>query len=161
MPKNRFTVKNSLNVEQDIAVKATPDTCPCCHKGIQPSFCFSFIHDSDTPTTSVINAEVVFRCPLQKCQRLFIAYYSAAALRGQSVMEFGLNGLLPYTHENTKFPESVEKLSPKFCEIYNEAAWAESLKLLNVAGPGYRKALEFLVKDNVCAEEPGETEKII
>jgi len=76
-------------------------------------------------------------------------------------MEFGLNGLLPYTHENTKFPESVEKLSPKFCEIYNEAAWAESLKLLNVAGPGYRKALEFLVKDNVCAEEPGETEKII
>lgn len=35
----------------------------------------------------------------------------------------------------------------QFIEIYNESATAEAYKLKNVCGPGYRKALEFLIKD--------------
>jgi hypothetical protein len=41
---------------------------------------------------------------------------------------------------------NVQK-SPLFQEIYNQALQAESLKLNHIAGMGYRKALEFLIKD--------------
>ena len=38
-------------------------------------------------------------------------------------------------------------LSPSFVKIYNEAYAAEQMSLMEVCGVGYRKALEFLVKD--------------
>jgi hypothetical protein len=50
-------------------------------------------------------------------------------------------------------PEEVKKLSPLFWEIYKEAYCAEKFGLIKVAGPGYRKALEFLVKDYVLANK--------
>jgi len=40
-------------------------------------------------------------------------------------------------------------VSPDFCAIYEEAFKAEQCGLLLVAGPGYRKALEFLIKDYI------------
>ena len=41
---------------------------------------------------------------------------------------------------------SVEELSPQFAELYNQAAAAEAYSLLDIAGMGYRKSLEFLIK---------------
>jgi hypothetical protein len=45
------------------------------------------------------------------------------------------------------FPKAVESIAPTFGKIYNEARTAEENGLLEIAGPGYRKALEYLVKD--------------
>ena len=45
--------------------------------------------------------------------------------------------------------ETISKVSPDFCAIYEEAFKAEQYGLLLVAGPGYRKALEFLIKDYI------------
>jgi hypothetical protein len=44
---------------------------------------------------------------------------------------------------------TISKVSPDFCAIYEEAFKAEQYSLLLVAGPGYRKALEFLIKDYI------------
>lgn len=43
--------------------------------------------------------------------------------------------------------ETINRISKDFCNIYDEAHKAEQLGLPLVAGPGYRKALEFLIKD--------------
>jgi hypothetical protein len=51
-------------------------------------------------------------------------------------------------------------LSPDFYEIYNQAQKAERSDWVLVAGPGYRKALEFLIKDYACNLHPDEIEKI-
>jgi hypothetical protein len=48
--------------------------------------------------------------------------------------------------------ETISKISPDFCVIYDQAQKAEQYKLLLVAGPGYRKALEFLVKDYIIGQ---------
>jgi hypothetical protein len=48
--------------------------------------------------------------------------------------------------------ETISKVSPDFCSIYDEAQKAEQYDLLLVAGPGYRKALEFLVKDYIIGQ---------
>jgi hypothetical protein len=58
------------------------------------------------------------------------------------------------------FSESIKSISPSFCEIAGEAMNAEANGWKLVAGPGYRKALEFLLKDYLCRLLPKETEKI-
>lgn len=48
-----------------------------------------------------------------------------------------------------QFSEHVSRISQSFCEMYNQAHNAEEFGWTLVAGPGYRKALEFLIKDYV------------
>jgi hypothetical protein len=45
------------------------------------------------------------------------------------------------------FSASIEKLSPIFCKTYSEALIAEENNFKQICGPGYRRALEFLIKD--------------
>jgi hypothetical protein len=52
----------------------------------------------------------------------------------------------PELQDDTKPPE-LQKISPDFCVIFNQAQKAERLGLLLISGPSYPKALEFLVKD--------------
>ena len=47
-----------------------------------------------------------------------------------------------------------------FVKIYNQALAAESYQLDEIVGVGYRKALEFLIKDIAIHEHPEEREKI-
>lgn len=67
--------------------------------------------------------------------------------------------MLPDPPVGRTFPEEVGASSPSFVTIYNQSAQAEASGLLEVAGPGYRKALEFLVKDYLTALEPEEDAK--
>jgi hypothetical protein len=51
-------------------------------------------------------------------------------------------------HTQTKeFQKNIVTISPVFCEIFQQAALAEENGLKHICGPGYRKALEFLIKD--------------
>lgn len=45
------------------------------------------------------------------------------------------------------FSEIINDVSVSFGKIYNEAYSAEQMGLMEICGPGYRKALEFLMKD--------------
>jgi hypothetical protein len=54
---------------------------------------------------------------------------------------------LPIEPRNFAQPPELQKISPDFCAIYDEAHKAEQLGLSLICGPGYRKSLEFLIKD--------------
>jgi len=100
--------------------------------------------------------ERVLRCPREKCQRLFISRYHLA----RPSDEHRLVGSVPVELMDENFSDEVKEISKDFCEIYNESQKAEKRGLTLVAGPGYRKSLEFLVKDYLCARNPGEAEEI-
>jgi hypothetical protein len=51
-------------------------------------------------------------------------------------------------------------LSPNFYAIYNQTQKAEESGWILVAGPGYRKALEFLIKDYAAKLHPADEEMI-
>lgn len=69
--------------------------------------------------------------------------------------------ILPEPPVGKGFTERLSKASPGFVEIYHQAAKAEATGLDEVAGPGYRKALEFLIKDYLLSvAEEGEREKL-
>jgi hypothetical protein len=115
-----------------------PDRCPICHNGIQPV-------DPGVNRLSREDAalERVFICPVTQCNRFFVARYSRNPHSGY----YFLDRCVPTELRNYPQSPELEKISPDFCAIYNEAHKAEQLGLLLISGPGYRKALEFLVKD--------------
>jgi hypothetical protein len=115
-----------------------PDICPICHFGIDPS---SIGTTSLTAECDLLQR--VFKCPLRFCNRLFIGLY----YKNQASGYFYLKRCVPAELQDYPLPAELKAISPDFCAIYNEAHKAEQLGLSLVSGPGYRKALEFLIKD--------------
>lgn len=66
----------------------------------------------------------------------------------------------PVNRAGREFDDDLKKLSPIFCKVYNQALMAETYGLDEIAGMGYRKAVEFLVKDYAIKAHQEETEKI-
>jgi hypothetical protein len=67
---------------------------------------------------------------------------------------------VPRTALATVLSKEVNDISPDFGQIYNQAVEAEELGLELICGPGYRKALEFLIKDYLCFLRPDDAEAI-
>lgn len=68
----------------------------------------------------------------------------------------------PYYQSICEFTEEIKSLSPQFCKIYEEASSAESENYNEICGMGYRKALEFLLKDyliHIFPEQRDDIEK--
>ncbi len=55
------------------------------------------------------------------------------------------------TPRSTAFAKLIQDVSPTFVKIYGQAEAAESQTLNEIAGVGYRRALEFLIKDYLIA----------
>lgn len=53
----------------------------------------------------------------------------------------------PKKYEHAEIPELIQKNFADFIKIYNQAKLAEESNLDQLAGMGYRKAIEFLVTD--------------
>ncbi|WP_158787947.1 DUF4145 domain-containing protein [Granulicella sp. L46] len=66
---------------------------------------------------------------------------------------------LPATHFVTTQPKLVAEISPSFANIYGQAEAAEAQPLSEIAGVGYRRALEFLVKDYLISQYEDEKAK--
>lgn len=63
---------------------------------------------------------------------------------------------------HTNFDPHITALSPSFVEFYHQSETAQQQGCADICGMGYRKALEFLVKDYLIHEAPdkrSETEK--
>ncbi len=139
-------------------INEIPDMCPACDHAIEPIFCYQFGVDTWREYDGFL--QVVFRCPRVKCQRLFIALYGAErGYRGQPNLVLRKSYLMDVI-EFEEFSEIIANVSSKFAQIYNQAKAVEDNNLLLIAGPGYRKALEFLVKDYLIKSNPENHDKI-
>ena len=67
---------------------------------------------------------------------------------------------VPVDPREPDIPEEVAAISEAFKEIYKQAIAAEDHQLNEIAGVGYRKALEFLVKDYCIKRHPDSTKEI-
>jgi hypothetical protein len=115
---------------------------------------------------------VVWKCPVRECQETIVTDYYFKETRGNSFYyefkEF-LNGtpILPVWPtfikelKNGNPDEADKNERSKFREIYSQSAAAEFKGLNEIAGIGYRRAIEFLLKDYAIQEHPTEKDKII
>jgi len=67
-----------------------------------------------------------------------------------------LSKVAPVHLKDRVFSDTLKQISPSYCEIANEAYAAEQRGLKQTCGLGYRKALEFLIKDYLIALSPSD-----
>jgi hypothetical protein len=67
---------------------------------------------------------------------------------------------LPVIPIEPEFAEDIKALSPDFVKILAQSKTAEAYKLDQVCGVGYRKALEFLIKDYCISLFPARADEI-
>jgi hypothetical protein len=147
---------------KDIETIFNPDKCPVCHHHCLPTLITAFAVPHPSPKVTE-RAQVVYKCPKSDCSELFIADYilSYALELGPGV--FGMVGLVPVSinYAEDIRSKNVEKISPRFYRIYKQALEAQVAGLDEIAGPGFRKSLEILVKDFLAHETPTNKDKIL
>jgi hypothetical protein len=139
---------NAQNVSFDV-----PDGCPICRHAIQAVPFERAIVDA-APGSPAHRLQAVFRCPRPPCFRLYILRFERAVeVPGYVTIEHAVYWTLvaiePTVHVPRTFSPEIGRTSPGFDQIYNQAAAAEAAGLNQLCGVGYRKALEFLIKDYV------------
>jgi hypothetical protein len=113
-------------------------------------------HDDGDPCVII---EVPIKC--SHCELLYIGCYSCdesydPESPGWSAPEFFAT--VPRTIPPTLASPTLMKIAPSFSKIYDETSAAELAGLTELLGAGYRRALEFLVKQYLIFMNPGKTE---
>ena len=131
---------NTQGAASNCALDRHPNECPHCHRSISPLYKFAFIIN--------VGLRIVYQCPDSRCKEIFIAYFE-----GQGG-GYDLKNTSIGTVKGKTFSEHIIGISPSFVEIYNQALKAEEFGLNLICGIGYRKALEFLIKDYLINLKP-------
>ena len=123
-----------------------PEECPFCHHKITPINIYGYRNGNFL--------DVLQQCPNSSCNKSFIAYYNY----GANTIFSGNTSIGSLVGK--EFSDTVSTISPNFALIYNQAYSAEQQSLTEICGVGYRKSLEFLIKDYLIKKNPADTEKI-
>ena len=134
-----------------------PNKCPMCKNNISPVVAADY-HNRDLKIVSFL-----FSCPA--CGKCFVSHYyinhdETQNYHNASYKKLSLQGSYPNKPVKITFDPQIEKLSLSFCEIYNQAHSAEEYELNQISGIGYRKALEFLIKDYCIYRNTDKQEEI-
>lgn len=127
----------NFTIDKNYEIDHFENECPQCHKGIH----LGAENILGQNTLWEKSFEIFFKCP--KCKKAFISsYYRSEKNRHYTFVESK-----PFIPDVIQLPDELVRLSDQFCEIYKQSFFAEKYGLLQIAGIGYRKALEFLIKD--------------
>ncbi len=143
------SIKSQNDAPQIVLIPKYEDTCPRCGYGIDSAFISGAI-------TAPGRIELIFRCPRHQCKKFFITTY----VQPETNSEWVLFSSLPKRPTEENFSEEIKSTSADFVNIYNQALEAEHQNLDQICGVGYRKALEFLIKDYLCKTYPDQTDTI-
>lgn len=127
-----------------------PKKCPHCSNAISVD-----MRKMETfPYTQNKNVDILLHnCP--NCFKYFIACHLRNKKENTNEFISSYPNFVEHQH-----PEIVTKFSPRFVDIFKQAHIAEQMNHLELAGTGYRMALEILVKDFLISEYPHEKDKV-
>lgn len=131
-----------------------PNTCPHCGEKMLPHVLGEGF-SQNTHRDYLINFGILVHCTITSCSKYFALQY----------INKHDEECTPEIYEykppiKVDLPENIDKVSSAFVEIYSQATTAESENLDQIAGVGYRKSLEFLIKDHAIRNNPDKEEEI-
>lgn len=144
-----------------------PNICPHCHITISPKYSW---HNFSFDTDGTDNLIIALVCTNIDCRKLFLANYRLKEDEFQFTRY--LNGL----PKGPDWPAPILELSDggfqptegdenppssKFIKTYLQSLEAENSGLDELAGMGYRKAIEYLVKDWAIKNKPEDKGAIV
>ncbi|MDP1722642.1 MAG: hypothetical protein Q8L37_05520 [Candidatus Gottesmanbacteria bacterium] len=127
-----------------------PEQCPECQKG------------QKFPEPYIVRKYMdhlcigVFQCMFSDCRAVFLGLYQRRSDGGYIYLN---NDIPRYSEPNETIPEIIDSISSNYRKIYAQAEKAEQQGLDLIAGSGYRKALEFLIKDYAIKLVADDTEE--
>lgn len=129
--------------------------CPICKASISPVYIASSFESAE-------QASIFNYC--RNCGNSFVTKYQLIHNPTMSALNYYVVEKIVYSEPNRfvrhVFDDEIISLSSQFDKIYNQALAAESSSLDEIAGLGYRKALEFLIKDFAIHENPDDAKSI-
>lgn len=158
LPKTGTT---SLSLDSKTIDLESFDICPVCGKKISPRFIYAhFTHTSkstdlrETVEKSFVNA--LFECP--DCSNGILTKYKvsyqsdSSDYRGHGFIikswnPFDLISIFPTPVAQFPYQQIIADVSSRFKKIYTQALQAKLDGKDELVGIGYRKAIEFLIKD--------------
>lgn len=120
-----------------------PSKCPICKTFIKPIFIYGYAN------MQKCKAFIMYEC--NSCNTGFIKHFTYR-INTNDYIEIGNYYLAPDKYLPCEFSKYIINISKNFINIYNQAREAEHHNLFEVAGMGYRKALEFLIKDYITKD---------
>lgn len=133
-----------------VTVDRRPDICPICQTRITPNL----IAGGPSGRIYGSNLTVVFVCPNESCREYFLGYFDK---RGNV---YNFHNCRPSEPVLPPMPDFVRRISQNYGDMFTECLKAEASGLKQLAGVGYRKALEFLIKDYLISRRPQDRDAI-
>lgn len=128
-------------------IERTSIRCPFCETIVMPTY--MLMTDVDNHRHNVF-------CQCPNCRETLVLEYERF-----NMSEFRFKQIHPNpTLKKEIFSDTIKEISPSFTDIYNQAYGAFQLGLNHVCGMGFRKALEFLIKDYAIRKRPDAEESI-
>jgi hypothetical protein len=158
---HNISIINNSNIDEEVSIGIIPDTCPYCGKGVELIYKYGF---SNKESESIFT---VLQCPRNSCNKILLAryrYHKISYSDPNSPM-----GKPHYSYVETipkstilykEFSKEINEISSSFVKIYNQSYNAEQLGLDQICGIGYRKSIEYLIKDFIIFDKPDKTEEI-
>ena len=148
MEEEAVKCRNIKGKEEAVPIRGYPKQCSICQHYIVPVRRGCYIKTDES------EVQIAYQCP--QCENVFVAKFQ---------FNRGGGGYVYYKSEPIVFveeecSEEIKNVSPNFQKIYNQARAAEVSNLDQIAGMGYRKALEFLIKDFLIQRHPTDEDKI-
>lgn len=146
--------------QQTYHVAELPTYCPRCGEDAVPKVLgqCTLEHYEEDPGWFYLNVPV--KCP--NCRNVFVAEYCSdiEPSRYESYT-LSLISTSPRASRSTGVSDTLKTISKQFAIIYDQSKAAQDQGLNEIAGAGFRRALEFLVKDYLIHKSPGNREKYL
>lgn len=134
-------------------------TCPCCKTKVSPLLIASLteLYNYNDRARFLVNFPCCNLEHIISCTHLkgFQGKYDESDDSTWEVEELHKEFL-----KFKEVPDIINEISPSFKQIYEEAQAAEQLGYTQICGGGYRKALEFLIKDYATFLHPDKDKEI-
>lgn len=131
--------KDLAGNNRECTIQRVSIKCPFCKIIMIPQFIYSCENKDKS-------LSIFCRCTNPACEKSFISEYKKEA----NIHVY--SRVLPNADFDKKvFGPIISEISPAFCDIYNQAYAAQQMNLSQICGVGYRKSLEFLIKDYILS----------
>src|SRR5665213_2586337 len=143
---------------KSVTINKIPDRCPQCHRGGKQTYFPSLPVETRTGAIEPSLWSPLI-CPFEDCDRPFFAVYEPLRQRMRYDPDYKYRYSTPCKPKKKSRDGAIESISNEFYDIMDQAIAAEDYRLTLIAGMGYRKALEYLVKDYVTKDARAQLKK--
>lgn len=157
MSEKQVTLKSSNLHHSKTALVDLPNYCPWCHKLISPNILVQTSFNATVDEHGCL-ASFILGCP--DCMKHFLYSIDTTFISGSSKFEYIPVTEKPIPKSDFIYPSEIDEISKEFGNIISQSAHAEGLGLNHLAGIGYRKSIEFLLKDYLIVHKKLDKEKI-